>query len=212
MDDHTTAKLNAFRSLAQQAGALHSELATLDDAVRDLDAIKARISDCRDEAEARQIVADLKRAEETVTVKRLRESRLRDELATKVKEAELTYFDVMTGIDAALNDLAWAAIQPFRDLLQSLQPEEDNPKRDDANKVALAALAPAVHVEDLTKLLRDAWRAIGVVTGDPYGPAKGIATALEITESLLSRIPEVHNERKRHAGACEAFRKALAKG
>ena len=30
MDDHTTTKLDAFRSLVQKAGALHTELATLD--------------------------------------------------------------------------------------------------------------------------------------------------------------------------------------
>ena len=79
------------------------------------------------------------------------------------------------------------------------------------NKIILAALAPAVHVENLIKLLRDAWSAIGVVTSDPYGPAKGIRTALEITDTLLTRLPEVHSERKRHVAACEAFRKALGK-
>lgn len=212
MDDHTTAKLNAFRSLVQKAGALHTELATLDTAIGDLDSIKARITDCRDEAEAHQLIAAMRRAEETVTVKRLRESRLRDELAAIVKEAEFTYFEVMTGIDAVLNDLAAAAIQPFGDLLRSLQPEEVNPKWDDANKVTLASLSPAVLVQDLLKMLREAWLSVGVVTEDPYGPAKGIRAALEITDALLARLAEVHNELKRHAAACEAFRKVLAKG
>lgn len=212
MDDHTTAKLDAFRSLVQKAGALHTELATLDTAIGDLDSIKARIAGCHDEAAAHQLIAQLRRAEETVTVKRLRESRLRDELAAIVKDAEFTYFEVMTGIDAALNDLAAAAIQPFRDLLLSLQPEEGNPKRDDANKVTLAALAPTVLVQDLLKMLREAWLSVGVVTDDPYGPAKGVRAALEITDALLARIPEVHNERKRMVAACDAFRKVLAKG
>jgi phosphoglycolate phosphatase-like HAD superfamily hydrolase len=212
MDDHTTTKLDAFRSIVQKSGALHAELATLDVAIRDLDGIKARISECRDEAEASQLIAAMRRAEETVTVKRLRESRLRDELAAIVKEGEFAHFEVISAIDAMLNDLTEAVIQPFRELLLSLQPEEENPKRDDANKVVLKALAPAVHVEDLLKMLRDAYRSVGVVTGDPYGPAKGLRAALEITDALLARIPEVHNERKRMTAACEAFRKVLAKG
>ena len=99
----------------------------------------------------------------------------------------------------------------FRDLLLSLQPEEDNSKRDDANKVVLKSLAPAVHVEDLLKMLRDACRSVGVATSDPYGPAKGLQTALEITDAILARLPEVNSERKRLAAACEAFRKVFAK-
>ena len=65
MDDHITPKLDAFRSLVHKAGALHAELATLDAAIRELDAIKARIADCRDEAEALASSSPtLRRAEE----------------------------------------------------------------------------------------------------------------------------------------------------
>lgn len=212
MKDQSTPKTDAFRSLVHQAGALQTEISTLDAAIGDLDAIKARISDCRDETEAHQLIAAMRRAEETVTVKRLRESRLRDELAAIVKEAEFAHFEVMSAIDAMLLDLTDIATQPFRELLLSLQPEEDNSKRDDANKVVLRAIAPAVLVEDLFKMLHDAVHSVGVVTKDPYGPAKGIRKALEITDALLARVPEVHNERKRHAAACDAFRKVLTKG
>jgi phosphoserine phosphatase len=64
-------------------------------------------------------------------------------------------------------------------------------------EVVLKALAPAVLVEELLKMLRDAFHSVGVVSGDPYGPAKGIRRALEITDALLA---EVHEERKRHVG------------
>jgi hypothetical protein len=46
--------------------------------------------------------------------------------------------------------------------------------------------------------------------GDPYGPAKGLQTALEITDALLARLPEVNSERKRLAAACAAFRNVFA--
>lgn len=212
MDDHTTTKLDAFRSLVQKAGALHAELATLDAAICELDSIKAQITDCSDDAKALQLIAALRRAEEIVTVKRLRESRLRGELDAIVKEAEFAHFEIMSAIDPMLHDLSTAATQPFRDLLESLQPEEENSKRDAANQVVLKALAPAVLVEELLKMLRDAFHSVGVVSGDPYGPAKGIRRALDITDALLARLPEVHEERKRHAAACAAFRKVFAKG
>jgi hypothetical protein len=35
---------------------------------------------------------------------------------------------------------------------------------------------------------------------------------LDITDVLLARLPEVHEERKRHVAACAAFRKVFAKG
>ncbi len=212
MLNQLTPKLDAFRSLVQRAGALHSELATLDTAIRNLDTIKARIAECGDEAQVHPLIADLRQAEETVTVKRLREPRLRDELAAIVKDAEFAHFEVMSAIEALLNDLSEAATQPFRELLLSLQPEEDNSKRDNANRVVLKALAPAVLADELYKMLRDAGRVVGVVSGDPYGPAKGLRSSLEITDALLVRLPELHDERKRMTAACEAFRKVLAKG
>ena len=48
-------------------------------------------------------------------------------------------------------------------------------------------------------MLRDAFRSVGVATGDPDSPAKELQTALEITDALLARIPEIHSERKRFA-------------
>jgi len=72
-----------------------------------------------------------------------------------------------------------------------------NHKRDDANKVVSKSLAPVVHVEDLLKMLRDACRSVAFATSDPYGPAKGLQTALEITDAILARLPEVDSERKR---------------
>lgn len=212
MDDHTTAKLDAFRSLVHKSGALYAELATLDGAIRERDAIKTRIGTCDDESEARKLLGDLTRAEESVTLKSIREPRLRDELAAIVKEAEFAHFEVMSAIDAMLNGLADVTIQPFRELLLSLQPEDENTKRDDANNVVLKALVPAVLVEDLFKMLHEASHSVGVATRDPYGPAKGLRAALEITDALLARLPEAHRERKRHAAACEAFRKVLANG
>ncbi|MFM2171515.1 MAG: hypothetical protein RI957_1744 [Verrucomicrobiota bacterium] len=40
---------------------------------------------------------------------------------------------------------------------------------------------------------------------------QGIRTTLEITEALLTCLPEVQSESKRHVGACEEFRKVIVK-
>lgn len=211
MDDHTKAKLDAFRSLARKTETLHAELASLDAAVSDLDAIKERIDSCRDEAEARQLLAEFREAEDTVTIKRIRQTRLREELAATTREAEFAYFDAITVLTQLTTEVKKAALEPLDKLLRSLQPEELNRKRDEANKVALSAVSPSVHAEEMGRRLGDVWKEIGIKTNDPYGPAKNIRHALETVDHVLARIPELQKEAKRNTAACEAFRKAYAK-
>ena len=212
MFNQSTPKTAAFRSLVEKAGTLQTELVSLDTAVRDLDAIKARMGDCRDEAEARTFVGELTRAEQTVTVKRIREPRLRAEMAEVVKEAEIALHNALTELGDILTERGEFAMRAIRDLLQSIQPEEENRKRDDANEVTLAAVGPAVLVARLQQDVGGAWRGIGVVTSDPYGPVNAIKSSLVIVEQIIGTLPQIQAEGQRYASACEVFRKVLAKG
>ena len=62
------------------------------DAIGKLDAIKARMGDCRDESEARKFLAELTRAEEAVTIKRIREPRLLADLTALRTTAEDAFY------------------------------------------------------------------------------------------------------------------------
>ena len=61
MTHQPTPQIDSFRSIVQKAVTLHSEISTLDAAIRERDEIKARMGDCRDEAEARKHLATLMR-------------------------------------------------------------------------------------------------------------------------------------------------------
>jgi hypothetical protein len=87
MSNQSTPKTATFRSLVQKTGTLHAEISTLDAAIRDRDAIKARMADCGDEAEARKHLADLMRAEETVIIKQVRKPHLQADLVDLLTQA-----------------------------------------------------------------------------------------------------------------------------
>ena len=112
MNHQPTPQLNAFRSIVQQAGTLHAELSTLDTAIRDLDSIKTRMGDSRDESEVRKLLSELTRAEETVTVKRFREPRLRADLADTVTQAEHAFQTAFTEVESILTALAESSVHP----------------------------------------------------------------------------------------------------
>ena len=212
MNHQPTPQLNAFRSIVQQAGTLHAELSTLDTAIRDLDSIKTRMGDSRDESEVRKLLSELTRAEETVTVKRFREPRLRADLADTVTQAEHAFQTAFTEVESILTALAESSVQAFRDLLQFIQPDQDNPKTLKANEVTQAAVGPAALTQRLRNDLDNAWRAVGVVSGDPYQGVKGVNSALAIMDEVLATVPQVHAATQRMSAACEAFRKVFTKG
>jgi hypothetical protein len=87
----TTPKTAAFRSRLAKAEALHTEICTLDTAIRDRDATRTRMADCCEEAEARKHLGDLMRAEETVTIKQVRDPRLQADLADLLTQTEAAH-------------------------------------------------------------------------------------------------------------------------
>jgi len=102
-----------------------------------------------------------------------------------------------------------SSVQAFRDLLQFIQPDEDNRKRNEANKVTLAAVGPAVRSQRLRDHLDNAWRALSAAKDSQHVRVNGFKTALVIMDEVIASLPQIEAEAKRMAAACDAFRKVL---
>lgn len=211
MSNQSTPKTVAFRSLVQKPGTLHTEISTLDTAIRERDAIRARIGDCQDEAEARKHMGDLTRAEETVIIKQARLPRQQAELAALIE-------DTLEGFNAANEE--WRKIieatptqsaQAFRDLLHAAQLDPEVRKVELANPVVVDAIRPLALASKQDDLRNEAWRAANLTSDAPSQRVAGLQSALKWLEKVQAAHEEVVAEDKRMTAACEAFRKVLAK-
>jgi hypothetical protein len=212
MFNQSTPKTAAFRSLVQKTGTLHTEISTLDTAIRERDAIRARIGDCQDEAEARKHLGDLTRAEETVIIKQARLPRQQAELAALIDET-------LEGFNAANEE--WRKIieatptqsaQAFRDLLHAAQLDPEVRKVELANPVVVDAIRPLALASKQDDLRNEAWRAANLTSDAPSQRVAGLQAAIKWLDKVQAAHAEVVAEDKRMIAACEAFRKVLAKG
>ena len=211
MTTSTTPKIDAFRSIVQQAGTLHAELSTLDIAIRDLDAIKARMGDCRDEAEARKSLGELTRAEETVAVKRIREPRLRADISGLLSGSVETCIAAFTEAKDLVTGATDAAVASLADTLRSVQPDPEDSKTDRATTLSAQACRTRTMAVAQHDALDAAWPGSWLqseVLEKQVNAAKAAITALDAT---LAALPDVTAEAKRLTAACEAFRKVFAK-
>ena len=211
MSNQSTPKTVALRSLVQKLGTLHTEISTLDTALRERDAIRARIGDCQDEAEARKHLGDLTRAEETVIIKQARLPRQQAELAALIDET-------LEGFNAANEE--WRKIieatptqsaQAFRDLLHAAQLDPEVRKVELANPVVVDAICPLALADKQDDLLQQAWRAANITSDAPAQRVAGLLEAVRWLDKVQTAHAEVVAEDKRMVAACEAFRKVLAK-
>lgn len=212
MSNQSTPKTVALRSLVQKLGTLHTEISTLDTALRERDAIRARIGDCQDEAEARKHLGDLTRAEETVIIKQARLPRQQAELAALIDET-------LEGFNAANEE--WRKIieatptqsaQAFRDLLHAAQLDPEVRKVELANPVVVDAIRPLALGSKQDDLRNEAWRAANLTSDAPSQRVAGLQAAIKWLDKVQAAHAEVVAEDKRMIAACEAFRKVLAKG
>jgi hypothetical protein len=212
MSNQPTPKTAAFRSLVQKAVTLHSDISTLYVAIRERDAIKARMGDCRDEAEARKHLADLMRAEETVIVKQLRDPHLQTELVDLLTQTDEAFHTAQTEIKRITEDAPKEAVAAFHDLLIASQLDPEVRKVEQANPVVVHAIRPRALASKLEDRLHEAWRAVSFSDQALGGRVEAYQTALSWLDKALSAHAEVVEEDKRMVSACEAFRKVLAKG
>jgi hypothetical protein len=209
MTHQTTPQIDAFRSIVKQAGTLHAELSTLATAIRDLDSIKARMGDCRNEAEARKLLGDLNRAEETVIVKQAREPRLQAELAAHLSETEDAFHAANTEITRLVEDTPKQATEAFRDLLTASQLDHDSRNIEQANAVVTKAIRTRALAGQQEDRLHEAWRAVASSTDPLAKRVEGFKTSLVWFDKVLVAQAQIADEDKRMAAACDAFRKVL---
>jgi len=209
MANQTTLKIDAFRSTVQQAGTLHADLSTLDAAIRERDAIRARMGDCRNEAEARKLLGDLTRAEETVIVKQAREPRLRADISGLLSGSVEICIAAFTEAKDLVTRATDTAVAGLADTLRSVQQEPEDSKTDRATNLAAQACRTRTMAVAQHDALDAAWPGSWLQSEaleKQVGAAKSAIAALDAT---LAALPQIEAEAKRMAAACEAFRKVL---
>lgn len=211
MFNQSTPKTVAFRSLVQKLGTLHNEISTLDTSIRERDAIRARIGDCQDEAEARKHLADLSRAEETVIIKQARLPRQQAELATQLDETLDAYGEAHTEWSRIIEATPKQSGQAFLGLLHAAQLDPEIQKVEKANPIVVDAIRPLALADKQDDLLQQAWRAANITSDAPAQRVAGLQEAVRWLDKVQAAHAEVVAEDKRMVAACEAFRKALAK-
>ena len=212
MFNQSTPKTAAFRSLVQKTGTLHAEISTLDTAIRDRDAIRARMADCGDETEARKHLGDLTRAEETVTIKQARLPRQQSDLANLLDQTLDAYGEAHTEWRCIIEATPKQAAQAFRELMHAAQLDPEVRKVELANPVVVDAIRPLALADKQEDLLHEAWRAANITSDAPEKRVTGLLEAIRWLDKVQAAHAEVVAEDKRMVAACEAFRKVLAKG
>jgi hypothetical protein len=212
MFNQSTPKTAAFRSLVQKTGTLHSEISTLDTAIRDRDAIRTRMADCGDEMEARKHLGDLIRAEETVTIKQARLPRQQSDLANLLDQTLDAYGEAHTEWRSIIEATPKQAAQAFRELLHAAQLDPEVQKVEKANPVVVDAIRPLALASQQDDLLYEAWRSASITSDAADKRVAGFQSAIKWLDKVQAAHSEVVAEDKRMVAACEAFRKVLAKG
>lgn len=212
MTTHTTPKTAAFRSLLAKAEALHAEICTLDTAIRDRDAIRTRMADCGDEAEARKHLGDLMRAEETVTIKQVRDPRLQADLADLLTQAEAAHAESHAEVAAIARSAPKDALAAFLDMLRASQLDPEKRNVELANPTVAEAIRPCALAEQVNDHVGNAWLAGDFSKMKLGSKIVALRTYLSWLDKALVAYADVVAEDKRMVAACAAFLKVLAKG
>lgn len=211
MNDQSTPKLDVFRSLLAQAESLNEELSSLDAATRDRDAIKTRMGDCRDEDEARALLGELAKAEEIVTIKRIRAPRLQADLLTLLTEAEKACNAARHEVSRTLTGLPRDAADSFRQLIREVQGESERDRRSQASDQVALGVSPLAKAESQQGKLSSANRSVGLNSEAPEKRLEGLQTALRHLDQAAATQDEILSEAKRLVSACEAFLKVFTR-
>lgn len=212
LNNQSTPKTAAFRSLVQKTETLHAEISTVETAIRERDSIRNRMADCRDETEARKHLGDLTRAEETVIVKQARLPRQQADLADLLEKTLDAYGEAHTEWSRVIETTPKQAAQAFRELLHAAQFDPEVQKVEKANPVVVDAIRPLALASQQHDLLYEAWRACNITSDIADKRVAGFLSAIQWLDKVQAAHAEVISEDRRMVAACEAFRKVLAKG
>lgn len=210
-NNHTTPKIDSFRTIVGQAVTLYAEISTISTAISNLETIKARIGDCRSEADARRFVSDLTRAEEAVTIKRIREPRMLTDLAALLASANDAKYPAFREAENLLTYATAAALAGIADLLKAVQFDPQPFKPNKVNDMLVEDVRPNVLARRQADALRQAMRNATGPSDPLTDQVVGVKTLLAALDKTLAALPEIAAEAKRLAVACDAFIKALTK-
>lgn len=205
MSKQTSPKLESFRALVQQAASIHTDISTYEAAIRDRDAIRQRMADSADEAEAHKHLDDLTRVEQSITVKKVRLPRQKGSLADILSQTTEAFLAAHPEVEALVMAASKDATAAFRHLLHAVQLDTGKRDLERANPVVIAAIrthALAMRQEDI---LAEAWRAGSISIDSPPKWIERFQVALACLDKALAAHADIVAEDKRLASACAAF-------
>jgi hypothetical protein len=211
MNTITTPQFDSFRAFVSHTETLHAELSTLTAATQQLEQIKTRMSDCRDEDEARQLLSEMRNAEEAVVIKQIRGKRITADLESVIASAETARQAAQSEAGAFLRDAPQEVANAIKDLVETCRHEIRKPRDPRSLDEVIHTLVPMAVANRLDECIRSSSR-LYCQDNDP------IARKLEVLQQSVAYLQRFHDgrdeltaETARIVAACAAFRKAYAK-
>ncbi len=211
MQNQPTPEFDTLRSLVSQAETLHAELSTLTAATQQLEQIKTRMGDCRDEDEARQLLSEMRNAEEAVVIKQIRGKRITADLEYVIAGAETARQAAQSEAGAVLHHAPQEVANAIKDLVETCRHESRKPRDPRSLDDVIHTLVPMAVANRLEEYLRSSSRLYCQET-DP------ISRKLEVLQQSVAYLQHLHDgrdeltaETARVVAACAAFRKAYAR-
>lgn len=211
MQNQPTPEFDTLRSLVSQAETLHAELSTLTGATRQLEDIKTRMGDCRDEDEARQLLSEMRNAEEMVVIKQIRGKRITADIETILADAENARQAAQSEAGAVLRHAPLEVVSAIKDLVATCRHESRKPRDPRSLDDVIQTFVPMALIERLDSCLHSAIRL-------HYQDNEPFSGKLDILKQAVAYLQRVHDgrtelaaESARLVAACAAFRKSYAK-
>jgi hypothetical protein len=211
MTTNLAPQFESFRALVSHAETLCAELSTLTEASNQLEEIKTRIGACLDEDMARQLLSEMREAEEVVVIKQIRSRRLTADLESAIADAEAARQAAQSEAGSVLHHAPMEVVSAVKDLVETCRHESCKLRDPRSLDDVIHTLVPMAVTNQLEEHLRSSIRLYCQET-DP------ISRKLEVLQQSVSYLHRLHDgrdeltaETARIVAACAAFRKAYAK-
>jgi hypothetical protein len=211
MQNQPTPEFDTLRALVSQAETLHAELFTLNEATKQLEDIKTRIGDCRDEDEARHLLSEMRNAEEHVVIKQIRGKRLTADLESAIADAETARQAAQSEAGAVLRHAPLEVVGAVKDLVETCRHESRKSRDPRSLDDVIQTFVPMALIERLDGQLHSAIRLY-------YQDTEPFSGKLDVLKQAVAYLQRVHDgraelaaESARLVAACAAFRKSYAK-
>lgn len=169
------------------------------------------MGDCHDEAEACKLLKELTRAEEVVTIKRIREPRLQADLAELLTDTEKACNAAHSEATRGLGETPQEAVSSFWEVMHDARYPDELAKRRQATEGLLLAIKLRTMADRQQTNLSSARRAVAMTSEPLATRQEGLKSALALLDRAHTAHAEIADETKRLTAACAAFRKVYTK-